>query len=482
MVTASYLTDITGPMGPVGDLARGVMPLNSNANSFTTSGLWYTGGVGIIETQVNLAVNIPSEFFVLASSAPFSITQFQMPSTLNDTNVYWRSKVSGNATIAGWSGWKPLNSARGELPANTNVYDMRGPQWVGVWDISGGETAGTMLGAPPAGMASWLPGQIEVKGGGGGSTNLSTIVYTPYAPAALVQQVWTTTIKAYSLTGEAAWSGWVDLANGGGGSGSAATFGAGTPNDMRIQAFKDEYPLVTTGNKGCVVFRYDHGLTNFKSTLWAMHRDAGIPAYIAMNSRLWNIAENSGASQSDAKSWIATGLVRFGNHTSDHKDRNTAEGIFDTIVNGRKELESQLGRIIHGFTVPGLTEYNKFEGFGGGSLDTYSETLAGSLILANHAIASGAIGSIQRPLDGVIRQGGRHFGWEDATFATVKAQIDSAISNKTALTLMLHPRTMGLSGYWTPALAQQVISYVKSKIDAGQLANISYYQSHHAKL
>lgn len=66
--------------------------------------------------------------------------------------------------------------------------------------------------------------------------------------------------------------------------------------------------------------------------------------------------------------------------------------------------------------------------------------------------------------------------------ADLKAQIDAAVSAKTALTLMAHPRDLGVIGYFEDALAQQPITYVKRLIDAGQLANISYCQSHHAAL
>lgn len=322
------------------------------------------------------------------------------------------------------------------------------------------------------GLAEKVPSNVIV--GGSGTQFSATQIQIPVAGGL---RFWVRA-KLNSST----WTPWVDLAASGGGSGAAPMFGAGTPNQLRIQAFQDDYPLVSTGNKGCVVFRYDHGLTNFKSTLKAMHDTAGIPYYIAMNSRLWGEPENSGATQADAKAWIASGLAEFGNHTADHKDRDTAEGIWDTVVNGRTELEAQLGTIIHGFTVPGVTEFDKFGGFDTGSLDSYSGTYMGEVVLANHAICSGAVGSAQRPLDGQIAQGGRHYTWQSQGFANIKAQIDSAIANKTALTLMAHPSVMGGVGMFDAALAQQVIDYVKSKIDSGDLANLSYYQSHHAAL
>lgn len=449
------------------------IPANTDMNLFTVGGYHYTGDATNTATLKNLGINYPSIIINMPSTA-YVNAQIQMPYGVN-SGFLFRTGL-GNGTMTPWT---KLGKAwdRGELPLNSNPYLMRGPEFAGAWSISGAGTSSTIQGTPPPGMASWLPGQIVITGSGGGNTNLSTIVYTPYAPPGTAHMVWTTTISSYSLTGESAWAPWLNLAGG-----SAPLYGAGVPNEMRIQAFKDANPLVTTGNKGAVILRFDHGLTPFKSTIWPLLQSRSLKALIAMNSRLWTIAENSGASQADAKAWIATGLVDFSNHTSDHIDRNTGAGIYDTIVNGRKELETQLSTVIHGFTVPGVTEYDKFGGFGGGTLDTYSETLAGSLILANHAVCSGAIGPIHRVMDGIVRQGGRHFGIEQSTYAEIKAQVDAAIANKTAVTLMMHPRNLNASGYISTAVLTQALDYIKAQIDAGKLANISYYQSHHAKL
>lgn len=280
------------------------------------------------------------------------------------------------------------------------------------------------------------------------------------------------------------WNDWVEVGAGGGGPSdipvNALAVGG---RDMRMRLFKDQYPLVSTGDKGAVVFRYDHGLTNFKNVLLPLHEQYGIVPYVAMNSRNWDLPENSGATQAEAKTWN----VEWGNHTSDHNDKTGIHDVWDTIVNGRIELEEQVGKTVHGFTVPGLPasggpSYDKLDGFGTGGVSGYSNSYAGNLILNHHAICSGTMGDVYRPLDGQIRIGMRHTGWENRTWEQVKYVIDSAISSKTVVTLMQHPRTMNMSGYWTPALADQVLAYVRSKIDAGELANISYMQSHHAQL
>lgn len=455
-----------------------MMPASTNMDTFGQAGLHYTGDAANTATITNLGINYPSVVLNMPATT-FVKAQIQLPYGVNSSFLY-RTGLGNNT----WTPWKRLGAGwhRGELPLASNPYLMRGPEWVGAWDISGAATSSSILGTPPPGMSAWAPGQIVVVGGGGGNTNLSTIFYSPYAPAAQVQQYWTMTIKAYSQTGEAAWTPWTDLCKGGGGS-STSLVGAGVPSELMNRAFKDAVPRVSTGGKGVVVLRFDHGLTNLKSQILALLVARNLPFYVAMNSRLWTIPENSGATQADVRSWLATSRCLVGSHTSDHVDRNTREGIEDTVIGGRRELSEQLGGIpIWAFTVPGVTEFDKFGGFGGGTLDSYATTYMGEVVMANHPLCSGSIGDILRPLDGEIRIGGRHFGWEQATFAAVKTQIDAAISQKKALTLMMHPRNLGLPGYVTIGIVTQVLDYIRDRIDAGQLADIDYHQSHYATL
>ena len=371
---------------------------------------------------------------------------------------------------------------RGELPLGTNVYDMRGKEWEGIWNISGASTSQTILGEVPPGMIEWQPGQIFVLGSGGGTPNLSSIFYTPYSGSR--PRVFYTTINNYKATGKDAWFEWVDLADKSGGNSSDVYSGHyGTPNIVRIEDFKQDYPLVSTGNKGAVMFRYDHNLTSFKQKVKPLHDSLNFPYCIAMNSRTWDDPSNSGASQSDVKQWIADGLCEVWNHTATHVDTDKAEELFDIIVNGRIELEQQLDTKIHGFIVPGMAPTG-MGGFGGGaSYDVFSKTYAGSLIQAYHAVSSGSFsGTSHRKLDGKIKLGQAHYTIEKRTVASIKAHIDSAITNKTALQLMLHPHTLDMSGYLSTAKLTEVLDYVKSKVDAGQLVVLSPYQSLHAEL
>lgn len=340
--------------------------------------------------------------------------------------------------------------------------------------IKGAVRADSSVTAAPSGWATGTTYTYQWKSNGASISGATASTYT--IPTSLLGKDLTVTVKGTK-------AGYTTVSR----SATAQVYGSlvgcvsDASNEARMQAYLDAYPLTTTGDKGAVVFRYDHGLTDIKSTLLPLHQARGIPFYIAINSRTWNIGENSGATKEDVRNWLASGLVEIGNHTADHLDHSTPEELCDTIVNGRKELEAQLGTVVHGFTVPGVSGTG-LGGFWGGTQNSFSTTLAGPLVLNNHAVTSGAIGPTFRPMDGDVRQGGEHYTWERATFDEVKAQIDEAIATKTAITIMAHPRNLNHTGYWTPALATQVLDYVESKIASGELASITYYQSLHAKL
>ncbi len=451
--------DFTVPPGGTA-FARGSLPSGTDLGTVKEPGLY---GIDARSTYTDTPpgyVAMSNGALLVGGVGTTWATQIYMQHGTSPT-FEWRT----TSTSAAWNPWQtvPKDFVKHNLPTTNldQVYES------GIY----------ILAAPfPTGYTG-VPREITtaailfVQGGGIGTWASQEIVQYGANPIRLWR---------ISRTANGAWNNWQAT-------GDSTKAPVSDSHLLRVQAFKDAYPLASTGGKGVVVLRFDHGLTNFKSTIWPLLQQYQVKAYIAMNSRLWTIPENSGASQADARAWIASGLIEFGNHTADHEDRSTSVGIYDNIVNGRLELEAQLDTAIHGFAVPGLTEFDAFEGFGTGSLDQFSGTYAGGVILANHGISSGgmgqpAAGGARRVLDGVVRQGGRHYTWERADWASIKQQIDAAASTKTALTLMAHPRNMGNGSYFDAALAEKVIAYVRQQIDAGNLADLSYYQSHHAQL
>lgn len=462
--TAKLVAELRGPAGP--GFLRGKLPNGTNLNTFRTPGIWIIPTTADADTMIGLPVKWPGVVFIKNDVSASTIVCTQEFSTYRAGDAIenvgiWDRLAAGDSAFASWSR-RPIDHG-----AATGSFDLdRLPE--GKIAIYGPNNT-TIVNGPPNAQ----PGLV-VTFTVSSFTVMKAQLYMEYGTNGRILFRATSNVNGGMST-------WRDLTAAGGG-GAAPLVGVGTPSEMRIQAFKDAYPLASSGNKGVVVFRYDHGLANFKSGILPIHQAANMPFYIAMNSRNWDFAENAGATQADARAWIASGLAEFGNHCADHTDKVTIETIFDTVVRGREELEEQLQTIIHGFTVPGVGGTG-FGGFTDGKLNAYSSTWMGEVVLANHAIASGNIGATaRRTLDGVVRQGSRHYTWESGTFADIKTQIDLAVSEKKALTLMAHPSFLGTAGKFDTALVQQVVTYVNDLITAGSLAPMSYYQSHHATL
>lgn len=375
------------------------------------------------------------------------------------------SRVCNSGT---WSAWRPISGTRGTIPANTDMDLVRGSEWAGDWDMPLAPTTNTLTGTLPTGQETWLPGQFRVMGWAGGTTNLSSQLYLPYQD----NGVWYRTISNYSQTGAPAWTPWVNLAGDPG-----ALIGA-APNAMLVQDFTRRRGPVRTNGKGAVALRFDHGLANFRDKILPLLRARGLKASLALNSRAWGLAENGGVSAADVDGWVTEGVVEVWNHGAHHADAVTSAELEDTIVTGLAELSSQIPSAqIDGWVVPGVggTNYNGFNG--GGSLDAFTSTEAGRLILANHAVSTGAIsGTAHRVLDGTVRQGMGHYTLDAVTGTAAQYQIDLAATNVTGIQLMLHPSVVDEPDKVTTAKLTEVLDYIVAKRDAGEIVVLSPYQ------
>ncbi len=256
-----------------------------------------------------------------------------------------------------------------------------------------------------------------------------------------------------------------------------ASGAAGLANSLRVQEFKDSFGRIGTGGKAAVALRFDHGLANFNTKIRPLLEARNLPYCLALSSRHWDASENSGVTAAMVNSW--SGLCEVWNHgAGNHQDANNLDGLTDMIVNGKSELQAQLpNKTIWGFIPPGVggTNYGGFNG--GDSPEAFYGTLAGQLILENHAVSSGAYpGTAYRPLDGEVRQGMSHAGLETRTVSSLQSLVDTAIADKTGLQLMTHPSRLDEAGYHTTAELTQMLDYIVAKRDAGELVVLSPYE------
>lgn len=269
---------------------------------------------------------------------------------------------------------------------------------------------------------------------------------------------------------------WKDL---GEASVASSSSNSGLANSVR----KDDFSFrrggsKKTSGKGAVALRFDHGLNNFNTEARPLLEAKNVKYLLALNSRGWSTAENNTVTAAMVDAWVAAGLCKIGNHGAHHNDASTLAALQDTIVTGLSELKAQLPSAqIDGFFIPGVGGTN-YMGFNGGQIpEAYYNTDAGRLMAENHAVVSGAFpNTAQRVLDGRPRLGMGHFTMDTSTPATIIAQIDQAIANKTGLQLMAHPSLLNTAGNITTANLATVIDYIDSKRASGALVILDPYE------
>lgn len=273
----------------------------------------------------------------------------------------------------------------------------------------------------------------------------------------------------------AVWGAWKKR-TGGGTVGAETAYGLA--NMLLVQDYTRRRGPVTTGGLGAVALRFDHGLANFNTKIRPLLEARNLPYSLALNSRSWDLAENTGVTASMVDTWVAGGLAEVWNHGAHHGDAANRAALEDAIITGLSELRAQIPSAkIDGFAVPGVGGTN-YDGFNGGTTvaDFYGTT-AGRLILANHAVSSGYIsGTSHRPLDGTVRQGMNHYTIDAASGTAAEYQIDQATTNKTGLQIMLHPSVVDTADKVTTAKLTAIFDHIAAKRDAGSLAVLSPYQ------
>lgn len=236
---------------------------------------------------------------------------------------------------------------------------------------------------------------------------------------------------------------------------------------------------ISTGGRGAVALRCDHGLRNFRDKVLPLTRAAGIKVSQAYNPRNWYYPENEGVSPADLNSWVAAGEVEIWNHSASHGPAKWRAELVDEIVNGLAEIQEQLpaaAEQVWGWNPPGLARGN-YGGFDGGRTPEGWQTPAGRLILRTHAVASGSLpGSLLHTLDGKPRHGLARYQLDSRQLDEVLTMIDRAADERKGLQLMLHPSVLDQPSKFTTAGLAAVIEHVVKLRAEGRLVTLSPYE------
>lgn len=250
-------------------------------------------------------------------------------------------------------------------------------------------------------------------------------------------------------------------------------------HEVREDEFTHAMGVVSTGGKGAVALRFDHGLANFNAKIRPLLEARGLPYSLVLNSRAWGLAENAGVDAGVVNYWVTGGLCEVWNHGIDHSDHPMDE-LDEVIVGGKRELEAQIPSAkIYGFAPAGVG-VGGYAGFNGGDRPEAFGTEAGRLILEHHAVSAGYMaGTSHRVLDGRLRQGSSHYTLDTTAASSptgASNQIAAAIANKTGLQFMMHPSVLDRAGRVTTAILTRILDHIVTQRDAGHLSVLSPYQ------
>lgn len=441
------------------------LPDSTNVNTFVTPGLYRVTGTGA-STATGLPTTFAGMLEVLAP-AGFSSYWTQRYYAYASENKAW-FRTSSNTT-GGWNPWQQVVTDKNDgglafSKGNPGIIDANTFYTPGVYRVSGSAaTSSTNLPVNAPGVLKVMQGDVATW---------AEQEFTLYGSTP--RRFWR--ISSNTTGG---WNPWQEM-------GAPTPGGSGADAGLSNALLLDEWwgrvdGAMPTGGKAAVALRFDHGLTKMKSDVVSSLVFRGFKWGMALNSRNWDLPQNSGAAKQDVIDWCIQNGAEVWNHGATHGDRPDEAGIYDEIMNGLTELREALpGVPIDGYIPAGVGGTN-LAGFNGGNTPAaYSGTYAGRLILSNHAIGAGYFtGSGNRLLDGKPKQGQGHYTMDTQSVANIKARIDNAIASKGGLQLMCHPDYLGDPARPTNITVAdliEVLSYLKAKQDAGDLVVLSPYE------
>lgn len=225
---------------------------------------------------------------------------------------------------------------------------------------------------------------------------------------------------------------------------------------------------IGTGGLGAVALRWDHW-TDFSPPLIEINRAHGVPWSWAHYS-LQQVRDGHAMSWEQIQQIALEHGVELWGHSQTHSDTTTTEGFVREILTSRDELQAALpASVIEGFAIPGVggTLWNGFTPTT--TIEHFTGTEAGRLVLDGYAVSTGHIRPHERVLDGVLRQGLVHYTIERWTAAQTIEVIETARDTATGVSLMLHPHRVGTDGYLPLADYEQIVAFIAAERDADRL-------------
>ncbi|PWH05287.1 hypothetical protein DEO23_14565 [Brachybacterium endophyticum] len=319
----------------------------------------------------------------------------------------------------------------------SNLDDLDEP---GVWSIVG---ADHIENAPTA-----TPGTLEVVLFASAGVAVQTYTTLAHGPGSAPQLYMRTTLLAHGWTG-VPWT-------------VVGAPPAGTPPERTAlddaqasdHATRVEFARarrgggIGTGGQPVVMLRFDHWLAAFRDKCLPVLRAHGLVGTLNVNFDNLGTEQNGGGSITwdDVQAWNQYDGIEIANHGSTHTNASTREAIRHEIMDGRRNLEAAMPRVAvetwqeHGSAYLIASDIEGDEGLDlGRTLDAFTQSYAGRLVMAEHAIVEGKVGGFYPALSGSPQIGQSHFSIDRQRSAQTIATVQFAQRAGRGVTIYLHP-------------------------------------------
>jgi hypothetical protein len=231
---------------------------------------------------------------------------------------------------------------------------------------------------------------------------------------------------------------------------------------------------IGTGGKPAVALRFDHHYDDFERKV--------LPALVAHQLPWAQIANRVGISAAgDGFTWsrLQELALQYGgevwNHGTNHRDAATQAEIRDQVVGTLKQIRAHMPRLaVEGWAPPGVKAGAYMGAAPFKTVEQYTDTYAGQLILEHHAAVAGYMGERTWTLDGEMLFGAWHRNIDRHTPAEAAAFLDEAVQQRAGITIMVHPLLLDRDGYLSTEDLARVLADIAARRDAGEIEVLSY--------
>lgn len=257
------------------------------------------------------------------------------------------------------------------------------------------------------------------------------------------------------------------VTKGGGGGGEAAL-----QRDAIVDAgIKRRSSKIGTGGKAAIALRFDHHFAQFNSKIMPLLRQHKLPWGQMVNIGRFGTG-NDTLTPAQVASLCYTSGGELWNHGWSHSNITNKPEADREVTQGLSALKAAFpGLYIDGWAGPGQPDLMGMEG--SDTPEKFYGTYPGQLVLQQHAFVRGYYPGIYQRMGLPNLIGAPHTTIDTLDFAYVSGLVRGAQASTAGLTLMLHPNYLDTPGYMTTAQLSQILAFIATERDAGELVVLS---------